>query len=86
MAAGISWRSTIRAPITTKIQSATPASFRLIVLAKAGVAIKPINPTIDIVHQVLLIFHSPFLPNQALLTHLTCQNEKKITFYSKSLI
>jgi hypothetical protein len=64
IAAGISWRRTITAPMMMKIQRATPASFRLIDRANAGVAIKLTKIMIIPVSHVFVPFdipHSPFL-------------------------
>jgi hypothetical protein len=64
MAAGINWRRTIIAPTMMKIQRAVPAPLRLIALAKAGDAIKVINPTINPTFNPFIffsIFNSSFL-------------------------
>jgi len=64
MIAGISWRRTIIAPIIMKIHKATPASFKLIPLANAGVAVKLIKLTIRAETNFFFPFgipHSPFL-------------------------
>jgi hypothetical protein len=44
--AGINWSKIIMAPMIINIQRATPASLRLIDLAKAGLDIKIINANV----------------------------------------
>jgi hypothetical protein len=64
IAAGINWRRTITVPMMMKIQSVAPASFRLMDLAKTGVADSAITPSTNPVNQVLFPFntaHTPFL-------------------------
>ena len=64
IAAGINCSRTIIAPMMIKIHRATPASFRLIDLANAGVEIKLIKPTMKPIVKTFfpfIILLSPFL-------------------------
>jgi hypothetical protein len=84
IAAGINWRRTMIAPMMMKIQRVTPASFRLIDLANAGVAIRAINPTVNPANQDFLplnIPHPPFLLGSPLQMHFVCQCERKDKLY-----
>jgi len=70
MAAGISWRRMMIAPIMMKIQRAAPAPLRLMLLAKAGDAIKVMNPTVNPTFNPFIIF-SIFISSLLLFSILT---------------
>jgi hypothetical protein len=70
------------APMMMKIHRATPASFKLIDLANAGVAIRVTKPTVNPVIHDLFPFnmpHSPFLFDFNLNECISYAKEKNIT-------
>ena len=90
MIAGISWRRTRIAPITTKIQKAIPVSLKLMARANAGVAIKVVNPIINPANLCffsLSTVRSPFINGFTNAFHVQTWNQesKLYNLYQKNI-